>query len=65
MNTLSPVLKSSDVFPVADVRLGPKLPVFIFVSLFLVPVMPPLVTDEASLERELLPDDIADVGLGK
>ena len=37
---------------------------FNFVSLLVVPVRLPLVTDEASRDSELLPEDIVDVGLG-
>ena len=61
VHTVSPTKNFSLVSGSMEVLVDANEEFFIFVSLFLVPVKLPLVTDDVSREMELLPDEM---GLG-
>ena len=61
VHTVSPTKNFSLVSASMEVVVDANEEFFIFVSLFLVPVKLPLVTDDVSREMELLPDEM---GLG-
>ena len=61
VHTVSPTKNFSLVSASIEVLVDANEEFFIFVSLFLVPVKLPLVTDDVSREMELLPDEM---GLG-